>query len=88
MTPEGPFFTEKEPLALSPGVTNPDFARDDTWGTDDTMGDEILLRADEDIRYLLQHPEEIGQRVGFGDLGEMHGEWIREMVFGEGDYTL
>ncbi|MBQ6505973.1 MAG: hypothetical protein IJI08_01460 [Clostridia bacterium] len=52
------------------------------------MGDEILLRADEDIQFLLQHPEEIGQRVGFGDLGEMHGEWIREMVFGEGDYTL
>ena len=24
MTPEGPFFTEKEPLALSPGATNPD----------------------------------------------------------------
>ena len=48
----------------------------------------ILSTADEDIRYLLQHPEEIGQRVGFGDLGEMHGEWIREMVFGEGDYTL
>ena len=47
-----------------------------------------MLRADEDIRYLLQHPEEIGQRVGFRDLGEMHGEWIREMVFGEGDYTL
>ena len=52
------------------------------------MGDEILLRADEDIQFLLQHPEEIGQRVGFRDLGEMHGEWIREMVFGEGDYTL
>ena len=47
-----------------------------------------MLRADEDIRYLLQHPEEIGQRVGFRDLGEMHGRWIREMVFGEGDYTL
>ena len=24
MTPEGPFFTEKEPLALSPGAANPD----------------------------------------------------------------
>ena len=49
---------------------------------------KVLLQTDEDIRYLLQHPEEIGQRVGFKDLTALHGEWIREMVFGEGDYTL
>ena len=37
---------------------------------------------------LLKHPEWIGRAVGFPDLTEMHGEWIREMVFGREDYTL
>ena len=41
-----------------------------------------------DIQVLLEHPEKIGIGVGFTDLTPMHGEWIRQMVFGEGDYTL
>lgn len=40
------------------------------------------------ISYVIRHPEELGRQVGFGDLTEMHGEWIREMINGEGDYTL
>lgn len=40
------------------------------------------------VRKLMQHPEIIGRAVGFRDLTEMHGEWIREMVFGKEDYTL
>ena len=40
------------------------------------------------VREMLQFPEMIGWNVGFQDLTEMHGEWIREMVFGVGDYTL
>ena len=40
------------------------------------------------IQILLQHPEEIGRQVGFQDLTALHGEWIREMVMGHGDYTL
>ena len=47
-----------------------------------------LCVEDENIRELLQHPEKIGHEVGFGDLTALHGEWIREMVFGTGDYTL
>ena len=52
------------------------------------MTDKVLLQADNDIRDLLQHPEEIGHEIGFKDLTALHGEWIREMVFGEEDYTL
>jgi len=40
------------------------------------------------IRWFLEHPDELGRRVGFKDLTPMHGEWIREMVNGSGDYTL
>ncbi len=40
------------------------------------------------VRALMQHPEMIGKAVGFKDLIEMHGEWIREMVYGTEDYTL
>ncbi len=37
---------------------------------------------------MIARPEMIGREVGFEDLTGMHGEWIREMVFGEGDFTL
>lgn len=40
------------------------------------------------VRTLMKHPEMIGKKVGFKDLTAMHGEWIREMVYGEEDYTL
>ncbi len=40
------------------------------------------------IQVLLEHPEKIGIGVGFENLTPMHGEWIRQMVFGEEDYTL
>ena len=43
------------------------------------------LRLVQMIRY---HPEVLGRQVGFVDLTPLHGEWIREMVFGTGDYTL
>ncbi|MCR5370115.1 MAG: hypothetical protein K6E83_05350 [Clostridium sp.] len=39
-------------------------------------------------RVIRQHPEVIGRQVGFRDLTPLHGEWIREMVFGREDYTL
>ena len=47
-----------------------------------------MNEADNKILDLLQNPEEIGREVGFADLTGLHGEWIREMVFGDGDYTL
>ena len=37
---------------------------------------------------IYDHPEGIGIGIGFKDLQAIHGEWIREMVFGDGDYTL
>lgn len=43
----------------------------------------------EDIaRLIYERPECIGIAAGFKDLKPLHGEWIREMVFGDGDYTL
>ena len=39
------------------------------------------------ITWFLEHPDELGRRVGFRDLTPMHGDWIREMVNGTGDYT-
>jgi hypothetical protein len=39
-------------------------------------------------KYIYNHPEQIGISVGFEDLTEIHGEWIKEMVWGDGDYTL
>ena len=40
------------------------------------------------LQTLLGSPEIIGQEVGFQDLTPIHGQWIREMVFGKEDYTL
>ncbi len=40
------------------------------------------------VVHLLRHPEIIGRAVGFQDLLPIHGQWIHEMVFGSGDYTL
>ena len=40
------------------------------------------------IQWLYDHPEQVGIKVGFKDLIPLHGEWMREMIYGEGDYTL
>ncbi len=42
----------------------------------------------ETIRNLMWHPEFIAHQVGFREMTELHGEWIREMVLGTKDYTL
>ena len=41
-----------------------------------------------DLAVFFEHPEAIGREVGFKDLTPLHGLWIRNMVFGSGDYTL
>lgn len=38
--------------------------------------------------FIYDYPEQIGVEVGFKDLKPIHGEWIREIVWGTGDYTL
>ncbi len=40
------------------------------------------------MRKIRAHPEELGHQIGFTDLTPLHGEWIREMVWGTVDYTL
>ena len=40
------------------------------------------------MRRIKAHPEELGYQIGFMDLTALHGEWIREMVWGTEDYTL
>ena len=40
------------------------------------------------LEEAFSHLEDVGKEVGFKDLTPLHGEWIHEMVFGEGDYTL
>ena len=40
------------------------------------------------IQWLYDHPEQVGIQVGFKDLIALHGEWMREMIYGEDDYTL
>ncbi len=37
---------------------------------------------------IYDYPEQIGVAVGFKDLKPIHGEWIRDIVWGDGDYTL
>ena len=40
------------------------------------------------IQRVVDHPDELGRKVGFKDLTPMHGEWIRQMIAEKGDYTL
>jgi hypothetical protein len=47
------------------------------------------MEAKELIQWLYDHPEQVGIQVGFKDLtANIHGEWMREMIYGDGDYTL
>ena len=46
------------------------------------------MTSKEIIQWLYKHPEKIGPHVGFNDLTPLHGEWIRNIVFGDDDYTL
>ena len=41
-----------------------------------------------DLDVFFDHPEKIGHEVGFTDMTPLHGEWIKNMVFGVEDYTL
>ena len=47
-----------------------------------------IMNKIEFARAIYKHPEKVGVSVGFKDLTEIHGEWIREMVWGDSDYTL
>ena len=42
----------------------------------------------EAVDFLIRHPEDFGRMVGFTKLTKMHGDWMRTMILGTGDYTL
>ena len=44
--------------------------------------------AESNLDLFFDHPEQIGREIGFRDLTPLHGQWIKEMVFGADDYTL
>ena len=41
------------------------------------------------LEYMLEHPAALGRRLGYERLtDELHGQWMRWMISGEGDMTL
>lgn len=43
----------------------------------------------EKAAWFLQHPAALGRALGYRDLrDDLHGVWLREMVYGSEDYTL
>lgn len=44
--------------------------------------------ADDYIRVIREEPVRIAHLAGFPLLGPLHNEWMKEMLYGQGDYTL
>ena len=42
----------------------------------------------EAVNFLVKKPYKFGHLIGFDRLTEVHNEWLKEMIAGEGDYTL
>jgi len=40
------------------------------------------------IRVFKEEPARVGRMVGFPDLGRMHNDWMRQMLYGHDDMTL
>lgn len=40
------------------------------------------------VRFLQYHPADFAKLIGFNRLGNLHNDWIQEMVRGKSDYTL
>ena len=40
------------------------------------------------LNFWVAAPEIVGRAVGFSDMTSLHGDWIRTMAFGDGDFTL
>lgn len=40
------------------------------------------------IRVFREEPARVGRMVGFPDLGRLHNEWMRQMLYGNDDMTL
>ena len=46
------------------------------------------MTREEAVTFLMEHPVEFAHMVGFTKLGDMHNEWIKDMIWGKGDRTL
>ena len=46
------------------------------------------MTREEAVTFLMERPVEFAHMVGFTKLGEMHNEWMRDMIWGKGDRTL
>lgn len=40
------------------------------------------------IKLIKNNPVEIAKLLGFEDMGDLHNEWLKEMLFNDDDYTL
>lgn len=40
------------------------------------------------LKVFREEPARVGKMVGFGDLGRIHNEWMKEMLYGSDDMTL
>jgi len=48
----------------------------------------VTPEAEKFVEKIRAHPERVGHEIGFTDFTSLHGEWIYEMVWGKGDFTL
>lgn len=46
------------------------------------------LSAWKNTQFLLNYPHLIGNQIGFKDLTKLHSQWIKDIVYGEDDFTL
>ena len=46
------------------------------------------MTRDDYIRVFREQPVRVARMLGFHDLGEMHNQWMREMLYGREDMTL
>lgn len=51
------------------------------------MGGDFLTRENA-IAFLRNRPTEYAHLLGLTKLGDIHNDWIRDMVIGRGDRTL
>lgn len=40
------------------------------------------------VRFLIKHPVKFAHMLGFTKMGDLHNEWMRDMLVGKGDRTL
>lgn len=46
------------------------------------------MTREEAVQFLIKHPVKFANMLGFTKLGDLHNEWMREMICGQEDETL